>query len=183
MTLMEVMIAMSVFTVAGGAVMSAYVFGLRSFQALSNYAQLDKQNREAMDNLSREIRQSTAVVAVSTNSNSSLKLLVGVSASGVNTNVTYNFNGTSKNMTRTLSLNSTVLGPVKTILTNCSLVHFQLGMRPPNTNYGYFKTTDISVAKMVDLTWKTSRSLPGGVANTENIQTARIVIRKQKLTQ
>jgi hypothetical protein len=33
------------------------------------------------------------------------------------------------------------------------------------------------------LTWKTSRSLPGGLINSENIQTARIVIRKQKLQQ
>lgn len=181
MTLIEVMIAMTVFTIAGGAVMTAYVFGLRSFQALSNYAQLDQQNREAMDKLSREVRQSIAVTGRSTNSNSSLRLLVGVNASGQNTNVTYNFNG--KSMTRTLTLNTTVIGPVQTMLTNCTLVHFNLCMRPPNTNFGYFKTDDLGEAKMVDLTWKTSRSLPGGVQNTENIQTARIVIRKQRLAQ
>jgi hypothetical protein len=34
--------------------------------------------------------------------------------------------------------------------------------------------------KVVQLTWKTSRHVPSGPVNSENIQTARIVIRKQQ---
>jgi type II secretory pathway pseudopilin PulG len=172
MTLVEVMIAMTVFTIAGGAVMTSYVFGLRSFQALSNYAQLDQQNREAMDTLSREVRQANSVFTFQNGANSSMTIVDGNMQ-----NVTYSFNGTAKTMTRTKGVSSEV------ILRDCSLIKFNLGMRPPNTNYGYFPTTNINVAKVVDLTWKTSRLLPGGVANTENIQTARIVIRKQKVSQ
>jgi hypothetical protein len=33
--------------------------------------------------------------------------------------------------------------------------------------------------KVVQLSWKTARTLPNGLINSENIQTARIVIRKQ----
>ena len=53
-TLLEMMISVAVFGIAGGAVASAYVFSLRSFQALSNYAILDQQNREAIDRITRE---------------------------------------------------------------------------------------------------------------------------------
>ena len=34
--------------------------------------------------------------------------------------------------------------------------------------------------KVIQLTWRTSMTLPNGVGNSENIQTARIVIRKQQ---
>jgi hypothetical protein len=34
--------------------------------------------------------------------------------------------------------------------------------------------------KVLQLTWKTSISQPNGIANSENVQTARIVIRKQQ---
>ena len=173
MTLVEVMIAMSVFTIAGGAVMSAYVFGLRSFQALSNYSQLDQQNREAMDRLSREIRQANSVFTFNNSSNNSSLTIVD----GFMKNVTYSFNASTKQMLRTRE------GVQEVVLEDCSLINFHLGMRPPNTNYGYYPTTSPNLAKIVDLTWKTSRALPGGVKNTENIQTARIVIRKQKLSQ
>ena len=58
--LIEMMIAMGIFGLVGGAVGSAYVFGLRSFQALSNYAVLDAQNRKAMDTITKEIREATS---------------------------------------------------------------------------------------------------------------------------
>lgn len=181
-TLVEMMFAAAIFSLAGGAMATAYVFSLRSFQALSNYSTLDQQNREAMDRLSREIRQAHSVISPPNGQSSALTLVAGVSQTGTQTNVTYSFNNTTKQLIRTLKVNSATLN-TSVILNDCSLIDFHLGMRPPNTNYGYYPTTDVNLAKMVDLTWKTSRALPGGLANTENIQTARIVIRKQKVTQ
>jgi type II secretory pathway pseudopilin PulG len=170
-TLIEAMIAVGVFSIASGAIATVYVFGLRSFQALSNYSILDEQNREAMDLLTREIRQANSVSSFNNGYNSSLTLVDGNLK-----NIVYNFNRTTQQLTRNSNGVSTVL------LNNCSLINFHLGMRPPNTNYGYYPTTNVNVAKIVDLTWKTRRYLPGGVANSENIQTARIVIRKQKVS-
>jgi prepilin-type N-terminal cleavage/methylation domain-containing protein len=60
-TLVEMMLAVGIFSIAGGAVATAYVFSLRSFQALSNYAILDQQNREAIDRITREVRQANSV--------------------------------------------------------------------------------------------------------------------------
>jgi type II secretory pathway component PulJ len=171
-TLLEMMIAVGVFSIASAAIGSAYVFSLRSFQALSNYNILDQQNREAMDLLTREIRQANMVSSFTNGQNSSLTLVDGALRS-----VTYSFNRNTQQMIRTSN------GVSKVLLDNCSLLNFHLGMRPPTTNYGYYPTTDINKAKIVDLTWKTRRYLPGGIANSENIQTARIVIRKQKMAQ
>lgn len=171
-TLLEMMIAVGLFSIASAAMGSAYVFSLRSFQALSNYSILDQQNREVIDLITREVRQANSVTSFANDHTRQLTLV-----DGDRNTVTYNFNGYRQQMTRTKS------GTTSVLLENCSLINFHLGMRPPNTNYGYYATSDINKAKIVDFTWKTSRSLPGGLANTENIQTARIVIRKQKVNQ
>jgi hypothetical protein len=166
------MFAVAVFAIASAAVMTAYLFSLRSFQSISNYAILDQQNRKAMDSITREVRQANAVSSFVNGNSSSLTLVDGNLQP-----VTYSFNGATRQLIRTAGGASTVL------LNDCTLLNFNLGMRPPATNYGYYPTTDINKAKIVDLTWKTRRSLPGGVINSENIQTARIVIRKQQLYQ
>ena len=171
-TLLEMVIAVGAFSVVSAAMGTAYVFSLRSFQALSNYNILDQQNREAMDLITREIRQANAVSSYNNGYNSSLTLV-----DGNRKTVTYSFNRYNQKMTRTAN------GVSKVLLDDCSLLNFNLGMRPPATNYGYYPTTDVNKAKIVDLTWKTRRYLPGGVVNSEDIQTARIVIRKQKLAQ
>ena len=97
---------------------------------------------------------------------------------GANQNVTYSFNAGTKQMTRSVG------GASQMILTNCDLLNFSLFQRnPSNGNYGVFPaavgnwTQDV---KVVQLTWKTSRHVPSGPVNSENIQTARIVIRKQQ---
>jgi prepilin-type N-terminal cleavage/methylation domain-containing protein len=175
-TLLEMMIAVTIFTIASAAVGSAYLFGLRSFQALSNYSILDQQNRNAMDKLTREVRQARWVEA-KTDDTLILK-------DGNYDSITYKFNGDSQQLVRTAKGNTTVM------LENCSLIKFVMATRVPNTNVNdanfytdYYETSDMNEAKVINLSWKTRRELPNGVGQSENIQTARIVIRKQKLFQ
>jgi prepilin-type N-terminal cleavage/methylation domain-containing protein len=175
-TLLEMMIAVSIFTVVGAAVGTAYIFSLRSFQALSNYSILDQQNRGAMDKLTREVRQAWYISAKGPNS---LTLVDG----NLN-NITYYFNPITQQLTRNFNGTSEVL------LDDCSLINFTMATRVPNTNVNdqnyytdIYKTEDVNQAKVINLSWKTRRELPGGVGQSENIQTARIVIRKQKLDQ
>jgi len=175
-TLLEMMIGVAIFSIAGGAMATAYVFSLRSFQALSNYSVLDQQNREAMDKLTREVRQAWHISAKDANS---LTLVDGSLKP-----ITYTFNRYTQQLTRTVDGQSSVL------LENCSLINFTLATRVPNTNVNdqnyytdIYQTDDVNEAKVVNLSWKTRRELPGGVGQSENIQTARIVIRKQKLEQ
>jgi prepilin-type N-terminal cleavage/methylation domain-containing protein len=171
-TLIEMMVGVALFSIVSAAVCSAYMFSLRSFQALSNYNILDQQNRQAVDIITREVRQANSVQTYDNVVAHKITLVDG------NLNpVTYTFNRYTQQLTRTANGATTVL------LNNCSLLNFNLGMRPPNTNYGYYPTTDVNKAKIVDLSWKTSRGLFNGVQNSEDIQTARIVIRKQKVSQ
>jgi len=175
-TLLEIMIGVAIFSIASAAMATAYVFSLRSFQAMSNYSILDMQNRVAMDKLTREVRQAWSISARNTNS---LTLVDG------NGNyVTYTFNPNTKQLIRNDNGMRTVL------LDDCDLINFTMATRVPNTNINDFhyytdlyKTSDINQAKVINLSWKTKRTLPGGVAQSENIQTARIVIRKQQMEQ
>jgi hypothetical protein len=143
--------------------------------SMYNYCLLDQYNRQAMDQLTREIRQSKKVLSYSTNSIT----IQAVNDDGSTPTVTYSFSPSTRKMVRTSSD-----GTSKILLNNCSLLSFQLFTRCPSN--GVFGSFPVAVnnwsntVKVLQLTWKTSMSLPSGVINSENVQTARIVIRKQE---
>jgi hypothetical protein len=171
------MMGLGVFSIAAAALATILLFSVRGFAAMSNYAVLDQYNRQAMDQLTYEIRQAQQVVDYSSNASSStLSILNG---SGLTVN--YIFDGANQQVRRTASDGSS-----KVLLTNCNLLTFGLYMRPP-TN-GTFDVYPVNMGtnwqqlvKVVQLSWKTSMSIcPTPVVNSEDIQTARIVIRKQQ---
>src|SRR5262245_43485388 len=94
-TLVEMMVSLAVFSIVGMALMTIYVYSIRSFAALTNYSMLDKENRLAMDKMTFEIRQAKQIVNYTTNGSSSLTIL-----NGNNDTVTYSFNPGSKQMVR-----------------------------------------------------------------------------------
>jgi len=173
-SLVELMVATAVFSIASAAVGSLFLFSIKSFASMANYAVLDAENRQAMDALSREIRQSKAVIGYTSNSLGNSLTIKDLN----NQPVTFSFNAAQKQLVRTAGATSTVL------LTNCNLLNFTLFQRnPSNGNYGVFPLATgnwTQSVKVVQLTWKTARYVPAGPVNSENIQTARIVIRKQQ---
>jgi hypothetical protein len=174
-TLLEMIIAVGIFSMGSAGLMGLYLFSIKSMASMYNYAVLDQYNRQAMDLLTREVRQSKNVLAYSTNSIS----ILTAADDGSNPTVTYSFNPSSKKMVRTSSD-----GTSKVLLNNCNLLSFQLFTRcPSNGVFGSFPVATgnwSNTVKVLQLTWKTSMSLPSGIINSENIQTARIVIRKQQ---
>jgi prepilin-type N-terminal cleavage/methylation domain-containing protein len=171
-TLVEMMVAVGVFSIAGLALSTVFTFSIRSFAALTNYAMLDRENRTAMDKLTSEIRQAKQVTNYTTNGNSSLTIVNG---DGVT--VTYSFSPTTQQMLRDDGTTTQVL------LTNCNLLNFSLYSRSPITNsfdsYPVATNNWQQMVKVVQFTWKTSSSLPSAAIESENVQTARVVIRKQ----
>lgn len=169
-TLVEMMVAFGVFSISGLALATILVFSVKSFASMANYSSLDQANRHAMDVLTREVRQARAVVAVSTNS---ISLVDGNGAS-----VTYFFNPQNKQFVRTISGGSS-----EVLLKDCNLLEFYLFQRNPiNGTYDIYPAATNNwqaTVKVVQLSWKTSRSLLNGAVNSENVQTARIVIRKK----
>jgi len=170
------MMAVGVFTLCGMALLGTYIFSVKTMASMYSYALLDAYNRQAMDQLTREVRQAKNVLAYTTNS---VTLLVPRNDFSGDDRVTYSFSPTTKKMIRTSSD-----GTKKLLLDNCSLLEFQLFTRcPSNSVFGAFPVAinDWSnTVKVLQLTWKTSVVQPSGIANSENVQTARIVIRKQQ---
>jgi Tfp pilus assembly protein PilW len=168
------MVTVGLFSIASAALGTMLVYSTKSFASMANYAILDLENREAMDILSREIRQARHVQSYSSNQlGNSLTIL-----DANNSPITYSFNAYQKQLVRTAG------GASDVVLTNCNLLNFALFQRnPSNGNYGVFPVASgnwTQSVKVVQLTWRTSRRIPSGPVNSENIQTARIVIRKQQ---
>jgi type II secretory pathway pseudopilin PulG len=170
-TFVEMMVAVAVFSVTGLALVSVYLFAMKSFAAMGNYAALSQANRQAMDKLTSEIRQARQVTSYTTNS---ITIVNGDSVT-----VSYVFIPDTKQMVRTASD-----GSHQVLLNDCNLIHFNLFQRNPiGGSYDIYPAATGNwqqTVKVVQLSWKTSRSLFNGVINSEDVQTARIVIRKQK---
>jgi len=174
-TLVEMIVATGVFSISRLALATIFLFCIRSFAAMTNYATLDKCNRHAMDIVTAEIRQAQQVLSYASNATStSLTILNG---DGVN--VTYAFDSTRQQFTRNA-------GRSAILLTNCNLVSFGLFVRPPIANsFDMYPVNTGSnwqqQVKTIQLTWKTSMNIcPTAQINSEDVQTACIVIRKQQ---
>jgi hypothetical protein len=170
-TLVEMLIAVGLFGVAGAAIMTMFVFGTRSFVALANYAELDKINRIALDTLTREIRQAQEVTGSTANSIAFIN--------GDGHNVSYYFNQTTKKLVR----NDSTTGTSKALVSSCELLQFGVYQRNNISNtFDQYPAADggwSETVKVIRLTWKAQRTILGTQKTTEDIQTARVVIRKQ----
>ena len=175
-TLLEMMIAVGLFSLVGMALMGTYIFSVKTMASMYAYSVLDANNRNAMDLLTREIRQAKRVLNYTTNS---IKILTANEDGTTGPEVTYRFSPNNKKMIRSSSD-----GTSRMLLDNCSLLEFQLFTRcPSNSVFGAFPVAMNSwsnTVKVLQLTWKTSVTKPDGIINSENVQTARIVIRKQQ---
>ena len=63
MTLVEVMVGVALGSMLLAMAGSLWLFGSRSFAAMGNYTDLDAKSRNALDLMSRDIRQATRVTA------------------------------------------------------------------------------------------------------------------------
>lgn len=164
--LAEALIAIGITSLIMLALVAITVFSSRSFVALANYVELDDYNRIAMDTLTRDLRECNRVTACDTNS------LVIEDSDGFT--ITYAYSGGARTLTRTKN------SIPKVLLTGCDACSFVLCQRNAITNsYDVFPTAVATNAKVVNVSWNCSRNILGQKANTENVQTARIVIRKQ----
>jgi hypothetical protein len=174
-TLPEMIMAVGLFSLSGLALMGLYLYCIRGFAAMYNYSFLDQYNRQAMDQLTREIRQAKQVVACSSNS---ITILTAMSSGNPGPQVTYRFSPLSKTLVR-----DSTDGTTKVLLNNCNLLNFRLYTRCPSNVFGVFPVATgnwSNTVKVIQLTWKTTIETPTCVGTSEDVQTARIVIRKQQ---
>lgn len=172
-TLMETMIVMGLAGIVLAIIMATYKYSGTSFAAMGNYADLDRNSRAALDLLSREIRNSSALTAYSSSNPKSLTF-TNATARKI---VVVTYDATS----RTLKLAKTGQA-TQTLLTSCDQWDFSLYGRVPSlssSNITFNAVTDVGSCKLINMTWKCSRTIFGSKRNTESIQTAQIVLRNK----
>lgn len=138
----------------------------RSFAGLANYVDLEAQSRNALDRMAQEIRQTQELLSFETNK------LVFLDHDGKQ--LSYIYNADSKTLSRVKEQSATVL------LLECDYLMFDIFQRNPiGGTYDQYSTASPATCKLVQLTWICSRKILGKTLNTESVQSAKIVIRKQ----
>jgi type II secretory pathway pseudopilin PulG len=170
-TLVEGLIVMGLGSLLLIVVATMIFFSARSFAAMANYVDLENTSRNALDQMSREIRKTQELVSFTTNR------LEFVDHEGKK--LEYVFDPGDRTLTRIKSSGS-VVEDRQLLLTECDMLEFEIFQRNPMAGaYDQYPSGSPATTKLVQLRWICSRQILGKKANTESIQTAKIVIRNQ----
>jgi hypothetical protein len=165
---MEMLVATAVGGIVVSAIASLAFYTGRSFSALANYVDLDNYSRNALDRMSKEIRQTNKLLTYATNS------LTFEDSDGLP--LTYTFDPTAKTLIR--SKNG--VPDLRPLLKECNYLQFLIFQRNPITGtYNQYPTANAATCKLVQMKWICSRDVLGTHFNTESVQSAKVVIRKQ----
>ena len=163
MTLVEMMIAVGIGGIVMAALASLSFYTARSMAAMSNYADLDRQSRNALDQMTLKIRSADRLTAFGTHE---------VTFLYQGQPLRYTFAASSKTLTETYGTYSKVL------LEDCNELQFSMFQRNVISNsFNQVTTSTTNEAKSIIVTWTCARSLLGNLINSESVQSARIVIR------
>jgi prepilin-type N-terminal cleavage/methylation domain-containing protein len=167
MTLTEMLVAIALGSIVMSAVAALSAYTAHSFAALANYGDLDRRSRNALDQMTWKIREVDGVVAYGTN-------WVTFRTQGTNT-LAYIYFPSSRRLIEFEGARRTVL------LTECDTLRFDIFSRNPvEGTFDQFPIAlDTTAAKLVRVSWTCSRQILGKKVNTESVQSAKIVIRKQ----
>jgi hypothetical protein len=139
----------------------------RSFVEMVNYVDLDHNNRMALDIMSRDLRQVRGLESSSSNS------LVFFDRDGQP--LEYSYSPADQTLVRVKA------GAKITVLENCDKLVFAVYQRTPISNtFDLYPVTATTNTKVVSVTWNCSRKMFGRTVNSEQAQSARIVIRNKK---
>ena len=129
--------------------------------------ELDKNSRNALDRLTQIVRESDGITDYDQHR-------IELSYHGQPLSFTYSPETKLFTMTDTN-------GVKNELLTGCDFLNFQVFQRNPVAgSYDQYPVTEEgSAAKIVQVSWICSKHLVGSLLNTESVQSAKIVIRKQ----
>jgi hypothetical protein len=175
MTLVEMLFAFTIGFLVLAVMATLYVFGMRTFGAMNNYAQMDGNSRLALDYMIKEIRQASLVVAQQT-SGSTVWLKVANTNSAVASTNVFTWDSNAK----TLAWDKAAAGvaqPTRILLTGCNSWTFNLYSRAPDASGNFPTTSDITRTKLINMTWTCTRTNTISNINSESIVTAEVVLR------
>ena len=173
-TLADVSVAIAVSAIILTALLSFTVYAAKSFAAMENYVDLEQKSQYALDLMTGEIRQANCLTNYSTR----------ILASGDKVTNSLTFLG-SDNLQFTYNFTNNVLlrqkaGVDTVLLENVDYLTFQVYQRNPKQGeWSQFDAADLATCKLISVSWICSRSILGSKLNTECVQTAKIIIRKE----
>jgi Tfp pilus assembly protein PilW len=165
-TLGELMVATSISVFVLATVMVSFVVISRSFSALGNYADLDRQSRNTLDVMARDIRQ-TGGLTNWTSTNLSFTNLDGQA-------LIYSYDPNAQ----VLSYTNGSTGQSSVLLSNCASVTFSIFQRTPtNGPICFCVASNAYAAKGIMMSFTCVRTNYLGLTDSESSQTASIIMR------
>ena len=163
-TLIEVLIASAISLVLAGILAIFFSFSLRSFAAMTNYADMNQKSQLALDKMSKDIRQARSLTSYSTNSLTFLDVN--------NSPLIYTFDPGNGTLIRSNA------GVVTTYLTNCDSLQFWIYQHTPVSNtFDCYVPSVITNTRVIQMTWHCSRKILGTKATTETVESATLSLR------
>ncbi len=164
-TLVEISVTTAISSLLFVAVGGIAIYSGRSLTAISNYADLERQSRYALDLMTMELRQALSLTTIATNS------ITFMGSDTQSVTYIYNTNGTFSRQSGTFS---TVL------LTNCDSLKFTFYGQTISTNdFSLTSTTDLTSCYLISVNWTCSKSMIGVKMNTESVKSASILLRNK----
>ncbi len=171
MTLVEMMVATAIGSIAFLALASLTLFSARSFSSLADYSDLNRSSRMALDRISREIRQSRGLLSATVSPRE--KQLVFRSPDGNDT-----FTITYEPPIKLLKLKNS--DGEQILSKDCVSFKWQLFQRNPQPgSFDFTVTTNPSLCKMVQIDWNCARDTQKSKSKSQSAQSMKIVIRKR----
>lgn len=172
-SLPEMMVGISISTVIMTAVAALFMYQARTCAALGNYVDLDQHSRYALDLMTKDIRQANRLTVCSS---TNLSFEMVNPTTGTTNTLSYVYDSHAGTIVRSyLGVNNTLLTQIVP-----NSLSFNLYQRNPvGGAVGQYPTADPSLCKVVQLSWVCSRNLFGESAETESVQSAKVVIRRE----
>jgi prepilin-type N-terminal cleavage/methylation domain-containing protein len=173
-TLLEMCVAMGIASLVLIVVAQVSSYSARSFVAMGNYADLDRFSRNALDNMTRDIRQAKVYAYYGNNA---------ITFQNLNTNSWFGYywnqnNKTLSKLTGAMPVSWSTVQGSNVVLTGCDYFDFRVWLRNPTNNFWfpYSANSQPNLTKLIDVSWRCKRRVLSQY-NTESVQTAKIVLR------
>lgn len=165
-TLVELLISVAIASLLMIVCLSLSLYTTRSIASLTESVDLGARSRYAIDRMSQKLRQASSVKSFSPSS---------VSVVFKGKTLTYTYDATDKTLVEIDQVST------NTLLDNCEKLTFTLYKRVPITNsFTQFPAgTTVNEAKLIQVSWDTSRSLVGRQSGSAEMASARIVLRSK----
>jgi prepilin-type N-terminal cleavage/methylation domain-containing protein len=163
-TLVELLVAIAVGAIVVAVVAAFSQSATMSLARMLNYAEMAAASQTTVDQLTRDARRANRVI------NATAMWIVFEDFDGVA--LIYSYNARQGTLTRTKNMTSTVL------LKGCDVLTFTLGKRNPAGAFEDFPAATAAECKVVSVAWQCSRTILGYKTTTENLSSAKIVIRR-----